>query len=58
MNVHRRFRTELFPQIEPRFNERFILSLGDCPDFIAIDDEFNLLNLINFRDEANQEEII
>jgi len=29
--------------VEPRFNERFILSLGDCKTCVAIDDELNIL---------------
>ena len=29
--------------MEPRFNERFILSLSNCKTCIAIDDELNIL---------------
>jgi N-acetyltransferase 10 len=30
MDVHARYRTEAHAFVEPRFNERFILSLGNC----------------------------
>jgi|TARA_B110001450_G_C17424111_1_gene401108 N-acetyltransferase 10 len=29
--------------VEPRFNERFLLSLSNCKTCIAIDDELNIL---------------
>ena len=29
--------------MEPRFNERFLLSLSNCKTCIAIDDELNIL---------------
>jgi N-acetyltransferase 10 len=31
--------------LQPRFNERFILSLANCKTCLAIDDEFNILPL-------------
>jgi N-acetyltransferase 10 len=43
MDVHARYRTEAHSFVEPRFNERFILSLGSCETCIAIDDELNIL---------------
>lgn len=43
MDVHARYRTESHGAIEPRFNERFILSLGQCQTCIAVDDELNIL---------------
>jgi N-acetyltransferase 10 len=43
MDVHARYRTEAHSFVEPRFNERFILSLGQCETCIAIDDELNIL---------------
>lgn len=43
MDVHARYRTEAHGMVEPRFNERFILSLGSCQTCIAIDDELNIL---------------
>lgn len=45
MDSHQRFRTDSHQNIEPRFNERFILSLKDCKSFIAFDDELNILPL-------------
>ena len=43
MDVHSRFRTEAHHEIVPRFNERFILSLGDCNSCLVLDDELNIL---------------
>ncbi len=45
MDVHNRFRTEAHKFVQPRFNERFILSLANCKTCLAIDDEFNILPL-------------
>ena len=43
MDVHSRFRTEAHHEIVPRFNERFILSLGACNGCLVLDDELNIL---------------
>eukprot|EP00357_Protocruzia_adherens_P000638 CAMPEP_0115041186 /NCGR_PEP_ID=MMETSP0216-20121206/45354_1 /TAXON_ID=223996 /ORGANISM="Protocruzia adherens, Strain Boccale" /LENGTH=1031 /DNA_ID=CAMNT_0002422729 /DNA_START=28 /DNA_END=3123 /DNA_ORIENTATION=- len=43
MDVHSKFRTEAYGDVEPRFNERFILSLGSCKNCIVMDDELNIL---------------
>jgi N-acetyltransferase 10 len=43
MDVHARYRTEAHKEIQPRFNERFLLSLSNCKTCIAIDDELNIL---------------
>lgn len=43
MDVHSRFRTESHQNVVPRFNERFLLSLGSCKQFLAVDDELNIL---------------
>lgn len=43
MDVHNRFRTEAHHEIVPRFNERFILSLGQCENCLVLDDELNIL---------------
>lgn len=43
MDVHSRLRTEAHTNVVPRFNERFILSLSDCPAAIVADDELNVL---------------
>ncbi|KAL7576417.1 hypothetical protein ACA910_018221 [Epithemia clementina (nom. ined.)] len=45
MDVHNRYRTESAGDIVPRFNERFILSLGRCPNCVVCDDELNVLPL-------------
>ena len=47
MDVHDRYRTEKNKDIEPRFNERFILSLTSCKNVLAVDDELNLLPITN-----------
>jgi N-acetyltransferase 10 len=43
MDAHSKFRTEAFQNVVPRFNERFLLSLSRCSNFIAMDDELNIL---------------
>lgn len=43
MDVHSRFRTEAYHEVVPRFNERFILSLGQCDRCLVLDDELNIL---------------
>jgi N-acetyltransferase 10 len=45
MDVHARYRTEAAADVVPRFNERFILSLGKCPNCLVCDDELNVLPL-------------
>ncbi|CEL94006.1 unnamed protein product [Vitrella brassicaformis CCMP3155] len=48
MDVHSRFTdsaSRLESRVKPRFNERFILSLGDCPNCLVTDDELNVLPL-------------
>lgn len=45
MDVHSRYRTESHSDVVPRFNERFILSLGDCASCLTVDDELNILPL-------------
>ena len=47
MDVHARYRTENNKDIEPRFNERFILSLTSCQNCLLLDDELNLLPITN-----------
>lgn len=48
MDVHSRFRTEAHSNVVPRFNERFILSLSDCPAAIVADDELNVLPISSY----------
>jgi N-acetyltransferase 10 len=43
MDVHSRYRTESHRQTEPRFNERFILSLSSCEQCLIVDDQLNIL---------------
>ena len=43
MDVHSRYRTEGSGDVVPRFNERFILSLGGCSNCLVCDDELNIL---------------
>uniref|UniRef100_A0A7S3QD44 RNA cytidine acetyltransferase n=1 Tax=Chaetoceros debilis TaxID=122233 RepID=A0A7S3QD44_9STRA len=45
MDVHSRYRTEGAGDVIPRFNERFILSLGGCNNCLVCDDELNVLPL-------------
>ena len=49
-DVHSRYRTDAHQFVQPRFNERFILSLGTCPDCLVLDDEFNVLPLSKGKD--------
>eukprot|EP00922_Rhytidocystis_sp_ex-Travisia-forbesii_P066854 GHVS01099302.1.p1 GENE.GHVS01099302.1~~GHVS01099302.1.p1 ORF type:complete len:1062 (-),score=157.68 GHVS01099302.1:171-3356(-) len=45
METHSRYRTTKQPieLFQPRFNERFILSLADCSSCLVVDDELNVL---------------
>lgn len=45
MDVHSRYRTESQADLQPRFNERFLLSLADNPACLVCDDELNVLPL-------------
>mmetsp|Transcript_24756 Transcript_24756/g.56965 ORF Transcript_24756/g.56965 Transcript_24756/m.56965 type:complete len:1396 (-) Transcript_24756:1951-6138(-) len=45
MDVHSRYRTEGSGDVVPRFNERFLLSLGRCGNCLVCDDELNVLPL-------------
>lgn len=45
MDVHKRYRTEGSGDVVPRFNERFLLSLGKCTHCLVCDDELNVLPL-------------
>ena len=59
MDVHDRYRTEKNKDIEPRFNERFILSLTSCKNVLAVDDELNLLPITdNMKNMTIQEKTI
>lgn len=45
MDIHNRFRSDQFQDIEPLFNERMILSLVSSKAIVFVDDELNLLNV-------------
>ena len=45
MDVFSRYRTEAHNEITPRFNERFLLSLGSCESCLITDDELNIIPL-------------
>ena len=45
MDVHNRYRTPSHSLVEPRFNERFLLSLTVCKGCLIVDDEFNVLKM-------------
>lgn len=49
MDVHSRYRTEAHGDVIARFNERFILSLGDCASCLVVDDELNVLPISGAR---------
>ena len=51
MDAHKRYRTEAFKNVEPRFNERFILSLKECRSCIFMDDELNILPISSHSEE-------
>ncbi|KAF8906316.1 GNAT acetyltransferase 2-domain-containing protein [Gymnopilus junonius] len=50
MDVHARYRTSFHDSVIARFNERFILSLGSCPDCLVLDDELNVLPISRGKD--------
>ena len=52
MDSHKKFKTVQHKNVEPRFNERFILSLKDMENFIAMDDELNLLPSVSKKIES------
>lgn len=54
MDVHSRYRTEAHALVEPRFNERFILSLSSCKTCLAIDDELNILPITSHINEIKE----
>lgn len=51
MDVHQRYRTDAFSEIEPRFNERFLLSLSKNKNCIVMDDELNILPISDHINE-------
>lgn len=57
MDVHSRYRTEAHALVEPRFNERFILSLGSCKTCLVIDDELNILPITSHIKEIKEVQV-
>lgn len=45
LSIASRFRTESSGDVVGRFNERFMLTLGDCRSCLVCDDELNVLPL-------------
>ncbi len=43
MDVHKNYITESHSTTRPRFNERFLLSLGSCDTCLILDDTLNIL---------------
>lgn len=54
MDVHSRYRTDAHQIVEPRFNERFLLSLSNCKTCLAIDDELNILPITQHIKEIQE----
>ena len=55
MDMHKKYRSgheEGSVEFEPRFTERFILSLGQCSNCIVMDDEMNILPISSATLEA------
>ncbi|VDC00414.1 unnamed protein product [Peniophora sp. CBMAI 1063] len=50
MDVHKHYTTAANTSVVPRFNERFILSLGACDDCLVLDDELNVLPISRGKD--------
>lgn len=49
MDVHARYRTEARSDVVGRFNERFLLSLGEHSQCLVVDDELNVLPISQGR---------
>jgi N-acetyltransferase 10 len=45
MDIHKRYRTEAHQDVTCRFNERLILSLGDCKRWLLVNDDSTVLPL-------------
>jgi N-acetyltransferase 10 len=58
MDVHSRYRTDAHQIVEPRFNERFILSLSNCKTCLVIDDELNILPITKHIDDIKEVKIL
>ena len=58
MDVHSRYRTDAHQIVEPRFNERFILSLSNCKTCLVIDDELNILPITQHINDIKEVKIL
>lgn len=57
LEVHSRYRpTQSGLAYEPRFTERFLLSLNNCKDIMVVDDELNVLPIFKYINEIKCEE--
>jgi N-acetyltransferase 10 len=45
MDIHKRYRTEAHQDVTCRFNERLILSMGDCKRCLLVNDDLTVLPL-------------
>lgn len=54
MDCHKRFRTDTHQNVEPRFNERFMLSLTRSENVLFMDDELNLLTINSKMDSIKK----
>lgn len=52
MDVHQRYRTDAHSEVEPRFNERFLLSLSKNSNCVVMDDELNILPISDHINEV------
>jgi N-acetyltransferase 10 len=52
MDVHSRYRTDAFSEVQPLFNERLMLSLASSEGVLFMDDELNLLNLSSIQQKS------
>jgi N-acetyltransferase 10 len=52
MDVHQRYRTDAHSEVEPRFNERFLLSLSKNKNCVVMDDELNILPISDHINEV------
>lgn len=48
MQAHKRYETEMYNTVKPRFNERFLLSLSKCKSCLVLDDELNVLPISKY----------
>lgn len=50
LDAHKKYATPSHSDVQPRFVERFFLSLRNCPTFLAADDTFKLLKMCAHND--------